>query len=267
MTEVKHDYAALLALAAEVAAEAHALGRRMRDHGVDVADTKTSLTDVVTAADHAVQALIRERLLAARPDDGFLGEEGGGRESVSGIRWVVDPIDGTVNYLYDIDQWAVSIAAETSEEVVAGVVHGANGDVYTATRGGGSFLGSRRLSVRPSPPMGQRLIHTGFNYQPEVRARQGEYVAALLTHVRDVRRMGSSALDICMVGAGRGDGYVEECVHHWDRAAALLVATEAGADFELLTTPSGNELTVCSPADGHREFVRILGECGFIGNT
>lgn len=263
MAEPLHQ--SLLDLASEVAAEAFAMAARMRAEGVDVAHTKTSLTDVVTAADTAVQALIRERLLTARPGDGFLGEEGNDKPSSTGIRWVVDPIDGTVNYYYGISQWAVSIAAETEDQVVAGVVH-SGAEVYRACLGGGAYRGQQRLAVRERVEMGQRLVHTGFNYQPDVRRRQGEYVAALLTHVRDVRRMGSSALDICMVAAGLGDGYVEECSHHWDRAAASLVAIEAGASFEVLRSPSGNELVVCSPTAGHAEFVDVLRSCGFIAD-
>ena len=254
----------LLALAASVAEEAVALAHQMRSGGVDVAQTKTSETDVVTAADQAVQQLIRRRLLQARPDDGFLGEEGDGREGTSGIRWVVDPIDGTVNYLYGIDQWAISIAAESSTQVLAGVVHAAHGAVYTSARGHGAFLNGEPIQVRHQVDRGHRLIHVGFNYQPQVRALQARYVAQMLPRVRDIRRMGSAALDICMVAAGKGDGYVEECVHHWDRAAALLIAHEAGASFEVATSPSGNDLVICAPSHSYADFRRLVTDCGFI---
>ena len=267
------EYDELLALATGVAAEAAVLVARMRADGVDVATTKTSLTDVVTRADERAQSLIRSRLLTARPDDTFLGEESLGEEGdavtgTSGVRWVVDPIDGTVNYLYGAADYAVSIAAELDGRMVAGVVHApATGVVYSATLGGGATRDGAPLRVREVVEMGHRLIHTGFDYRVDVRRRQAGYVAAMLPQVRDIRRHGSCALDLCAVASGGADGYVEEGAHLWDHAAAALVATEAGAAFALLRSPSGNDLVVCAPEGEFEEFLDLVHECGFVGNT
>ncbi|MEP6815424.1 MAG: inositol monophosphatase family protein [Marmoricola sp.] len=262
------EYDALLGLATGVAAEAATLVARMRSEGVDVSATKSSPVDVVTRADEAAQRLIRSRLLGARPDDGFLGEEGGHVAGTSGVRWVVDPIDGTVNYLYGTPEYAVSIAAELAGRMVAGVVHApATGVVHAATLGGGSTCDGVPLWVRDVVEVRQRLILTGFGYGEELRRRQGGYVAAMLPRVRDIRRRGACALDLCTIGAGLADGYVEEGVNLWDHAAGALVATEAGATFALLRSPSGNDLIVCSPKGGFDEFLVLLNECGFVGNT
>jgi myo-inositol-1(or 4)-monophosphatase len=262
------DFDALLTLALDVAAEAAALVAGMRAEGVDVAATKSSPVDVVTRADEAAQRLIRSRLLDARPHDGFLGEEGGGVTGDSGVRWVVDPIDGTVNYLYGAPEYAVSIAAEIEGRMVAGVVHApATGAVHAATLGGGATRDGVPLRVRDVVEMGQRLILTGFSYEEDVRRKQAGYVAAMLPRVRDIRRRGACALDLCAIGAGMADGYVEEGTNLWDHAAGALVATEAGATFSLLRSPSGNDLAVCAPAAGFEEFSDLLQACGFVGNT
>ncbi|MCW2758974.1 MAG: inositol-phosphate phosphatase [Nocardioidaceae bacterium] len=262
-----HTDADLLDLAVATAAEAAALVLRMRQEGVDVTGTKSSPIDVVTAADQAAEELVRTRLLTARPDDGFLGEEGHDSTGTSGVRWVVDPIDGTVNYLYGLPEYAVCVAAERDGVVVAGVVHApALGAVWTAVRGGGSFHNGHRLAVRAPVEMAQRLISTGFNYRREVRTLQAGYVQRLLPQVRDVRRRGSCALDLCSVADGSSDGYVEEGTNPWDDAAASLVATEAGARFEVHTSPSGNRVSVASPDAGFDEFLSVLTNCGFLGN-
>lgn len=262
------DYDDLLTLALDVAAEAAALVVAMRAEGVRVSATKTSPIDVVTRADEAAQQLIRSRLLGVRPDDGFLGEEGGDVTGSSGVRWVVDPIDGTVNYLYGAPEYAVSIGAEVAGRSVAGVVHApATGVVHAATLGGGSTRDGVPLQVREVVEMGQRLILTGFNYVEQVRRRQAGYVAAMLPRVRDIRRRGSCALDLCAVAGGLADGYVEEAAHPWDHAAGSLVATEAGARFALLVSPSGNPLVVCTPEGGFDEFLELVHQCGFVGNT
>jgi myo-inositol-1(or 4)-monophosphatase len=239
----------------------------MRADGMAVADTKTSPTDVVTAADRASEELIRSRLLTARPGDGFLGEESEADAGTSGVRWVVDPIDGTVNYLYGSAQYAVSIAAEVDGTMVAGVVHQPpTGTVYAATLGGGSTCNGVPLRVRDVVGLEQRLIHTGFSYERDVRARQAASVAALLPRVRDIRRPGSCALDLCALAAGQADGYVEEGAHLWDHAAAGLVLGEAGGRLDVLTGSSGMELLVASPEGGFHEFLNALEECGFVGN-
>jgi len=269
MTAADDGLAASLAdLAQDVAREAAALVSDRRRGGVSVAATKTSDIDVVTEADRATEALVRERLLAARPDDAVLGEEGDDVVGTSGVRWVVDPIDGTVNFLYDLPQYAVSLAAEVDGEVVAGVVVDvAKGVEYVARPGPDGVTVALRdgvpLRVGPARPVEQRLVGTGFSYLRDVRVLQGAAVAAMLPRIRDVRRLGSCALDLCHVAEGRLDGYVEEGVHLWDHAAAGLVARAAGARTRTGTGAGGLELLVCGPASGFEELVDLTRECGF----
>lgn len=255
----------LLALAVEVAAEAAAMITVERRSAVAVADTKTSATDVVTQVDRASEQLIRSRLLGARPDDGFLGEEGTHDAGTSGVRWVVDPIDGTVNFLYGIPRYAVCIAAEVDGEVVAGVVWDVpSGTHYTATLGGGARCNGEPIGVRAPAPLAERLVITGFSYRPEVRAIQARAIARLLPVVRDIRRIGSAALDICHVAEGSADAYVEEGLNPWDHAAAGLVAREAGASTHLTTGAGGMTLMVCAPAHGYAEFLAAVRAAGFV---
>ena len=229
------DPHALLDLTVATAREAAELVARGRATAGEDVDVKSSPVDVVTAVDTASEELIVGRLLAARPGDGVLGEEGAAREGTSGVRWVIDPIDGTVNFLYDLPAYAVSIAAEVDGEVVAGVVlNVATGELFTATRGGGAHFSS---PARPQPvlltgsrpaSLEQTLVATGFGYQVERRRAQGAVVAALLPRVRDIRRFGSSALDLCAAAMGRTDAYYELDLNPWDHAAGALVAAEAG---------------------------------------
>lgn len=273
MPSTSPDPRALLDLAV---AAAHAAGRLLEarpDRALTV-DTKSTATDVVTEMDTAAERLIVETLLTARPDDGLLGEEGGGRPGRSGVRWVVDPIDGTVNYLYGIPQYAVSIAVELvppgpaaqhtgaghtgaghagaghtgAGEVVAGVVHQpATGATYTAVRGAGAFRDGRRLSVSGQEDLGQALVATGFGYAAGRRARQAEVLRAVLPRVRDIRRLGSAALDLCLVASGQVDGYYERGLQPWDLAAGALVAREAGARVEgLHGGPPGERLVLAA---------------------
>jgi myo-inositol-1(or 4)-monophosphatase len=262
-------------LALDVAHQAAELVRTRRAEGVSVADTKTSATDVVTEVDRASEELIRERLLAARPDDSILGEEGDDHVGTSGVLWIVDPIDGTVNFLYGLPEYAVSIAAEVDGEVVAGVVlNVVTGVVFAAARGHGATRDGRPIGVRATPPLSHRLVLTGFSYRPDLRAEQASQVARLLPQVRDVRRIGSSALDICHVAEGAGDAYVEEGSQRWDWSAAALVARESGARFGLLRSAVAPRLggpgadgtptvVVCTPEAGWDDFVSLLTDCGF----
>jgi myo-inositol-1(or 4)-monophosphatase len=236
------DPGELLGLAVDVAQAAAAMLAARRPAGPSgrpvVADTKSSPTDVVTEMDRAAEALIRQGLLAARPRDAILGEEGGeraGRAHGPGrVRWVVDPLDGTVNYLYGLPDWSVSIAAEVDGTVVAGVVTvPSHGEVFTATLGGGAWLwaddGTVALRCNTGVPLEQALVSTGFGYEVPRRVVQGEVVGAVLPRVRDIRRGGSCAVDLCSLAAGRVDAYYERGVNYWDWAAGGLVATEAGA--------------------------------------
>jgi len=263
----------LLALAREVAREAAALVRDRRADGVSVAATKSSVVDVVTEADRASEELIRRRIAAARPEDAFLGEEGGSRAGSSGVRWIVDPIDGTVNFLYGIPEYAVSIAAEVEGQVVAGVVvNAATGVTYAAARGAGATRDGVPLRVRPVPPLPERLVLTGFGYRGDVRAHQAATVAALLPHVRDIRRQGSCALDLCHVAEGAADAYVEEGPQPWDYSAGGIVVEQAGGRFGLLegslppdlAEAGGRGLVVASARDGWDSFVDALAEHGFL---
>lgn len=259
-------------LAVSVGQEAAHLARRLRAD-VDVADTKTSAVDVVTVADRECEELLRRLLLQARPDDAILGEEGEDHPGTSGVRWILDPIDGTVNYLYGLPDCAVSVAAEVDGEVVAGAVVGIGvSAVYAAARGHGATRDGVALQVRPTPPLAERLVLTGFGYRPDVRAHQAERVAALLPRVRDIRRMGSCALDLCRVAEGSADAYVEEGPQPWDYSAAGLVLAESGGRFGVLdgtfrdTFPDAPRasLVVGSPAAGWDSFVAALGHAGFL---
>jgi myo-inositol-1(or 4)-monophosphatase len=198
-------------------------------HGAGVT-TKSTPTDVVTASDHAVETLVRDRLATLRPGDTVLGEEHGGSAVGPGVHWVVDPIDGTVNFLYGLPWYAVSVAAVRDGRSIAGaVVEPASGRVWSAGLGLGATCDGKPLSVSGATDVALSLLSTGFSYRAERRARQVAMIAGLLPHVRDVRRTGSAALDLCGVAAGWVDAYLEHGCSWWDWAAAALVATEAGA--------------------------------------
>ncbi|MDS1268822.1 inositol monophosphatase family protein [Lipingzhangella sp. LS1_29] len=219
--------AALVDLAQRIALEAGEIAAAGQSR-VRVLDTKSSPTDVVTEMDQASERHIRDRIVGLRPTDAVLGEEDGDSRGSSGVRWIVDPIDGTVNYLYGRPDWAVSIAVEDRGTVVAGVVAApALGRTYTAIRGGGAWDGQRRLRRDAPPELDTALVATGFGYAAQRRQRQAEILRGLLPRVRDIRRAGSSALDICAVAAGEADAYYEHGLSPWDWSAAALVATEA----------------------------------------
>jgi myo-inositol-1(or 4)-monophosphatase len=220
----------LLKLAVTVATEAAELIVERRRGTITVADTKSTATDIVTAVDRESEELIRARVLEARPDDSFLGEEGDDINGTSGVRWVVDPIDGTVNYLYDIPTYAVSIAVEQDGVTVAGVVVDApKGEVFTATLGGGAFLDGKPIRVSDCTSLDRALVGTGFGYDPDRRLVQAEVVHQLIAKVRDIRRIGVGAIDLCYVGCGRLDAVYERGLNPWDYGAGALVASEAGA--------------------------------------
>ncbi|SEK89986.1 inositol monophosphatase family protein [Streptacidiphilus jiangxiensis] len=249
MTDRQNLYAELLDVAVEAASRAGVLLRDGRPADLGVAATKSSAVDVVTEMDLAAEKLITELLAERRPDDGLLGEEGASRQGTSGVRWVIDPLDGTVNYLYGLPAWAVSIAAELDGEVVVGVVEvPPRGERVQAVRGQGAALNGRALAVRTAPPMDRALIGTGFGYLQARRARQAEVVAALLPRVRDIRRGGSAAVDLCDVAAGRLDGYYERGLNPWDYSAGALIAAESGALVSGRPgEPASPELTVAAP--------------------
>ena len=260
------DPAELLALAVEVAREAAGLVARGRATAGDSVAVKSSSVDVVTAVDTDSERLIVERLTAARPGDGVLGEEGSERTGTTGVRWVVDPIDGTVNFLYGVPAYAVSIAAEVDGVGRAGaVLHAATGELFTATAGGGAHLSSPqqpepvRLSGNAPPSLEQTLVATGFGYAVEQRRAQGAVVARLLPQVRDIRRFGSAALDLCAVAAGRVDAYYELHLNPWDHAAGALVAAEAGVVVTGLPgTPFAQPMAIAVAGTVAAPFVELI---------
>lgn len=192
-------------------------------------ESKSSATDMVSEADRASEAAITELLARERPGDGLLAEEGSERAAQGGRRWVVDPLDGTTNYLYGFPAWCVSVALEDDDGVLVGVVHDALRDeTWRAARGGGCFLNGAPVRVRDEGSLATALIATGFGYDPDRRARQADTVRHLLPHVRDIRRPGSAALDLAFLAAGRLDGYYERGLNRWDWAAGRLLVSEAG---------------------------------------
>jgi len=224
-----HDPAPLLELATDLARRAGALALSMHS-GLAGHDTKSTPTDVVTEADRACEQLLVDGIRAARPDDGVLGEEGASSDGTSGVRWVVDPIDGTVNYLYGLPQWAVSIGVEVDGAVLVGVVFDAAKDeLWTAVRGQGALLDGRPLRCSAASDLSQTLVATGFHYDVRRRSVQAHNLARVLPVVRDIRRLGAGSLDLCAVAAGRVDAYYEQGLNPWDMAAGLLIAEEAGA--------------------------------------
>lgn len=228
----------LEALAIDIAQDAGQLARMRRTEGVSIAATKSALADIVTLADREVEELIRARLAEARPDDGFLGEESGAERGTSDVTWVVDPIDGTVNYAYGIPLYAVSIAAVVGEpvagqwEAIAAAVYApVAGEVFHATRGGGAWLGDERLTVNGEVSAAGGLLATGFGYDPATHAGDLARVARVMPMARDLRRGGAASLDLAYVAAGRLDGYFERGLAPWDHAAGALLVTEAGGSF------------------------------------
>jgi myo-inositol-1(or 4)-monophosphatase len=220
---------ALREIAEAVAREAgHQLRGAFAGPRVNVT-AKSSPTDLVSEADHAAERLIRERLRAARPDDGFLGEEGGDAEGSSGLRWVVDPLDGTINFLFGIPQWAVSIACEDANGTLAGVIYDPMRDeLWTAERDGPALLDGAPIHGSERSDLATAMVATGFGYDAEVRAVQARVVAELLPQVRDIRRFGSAAVDLAWTAAGRYDAFYERGLNAWDVAAGALLCRRAG---------------------------------------
>ncbi len=258
------DLADLAMTAARLAATDAAARRR----GGLILTTKSSATDLVTDADRAAEAIIVEHLLAARPRDGVLGEEGAERPGSSGVRWIIDPIDGTTNFVYDQWAWGVSIGAEVDGRVVAGVVvvPGLDSEFHAAD-GEGAYEGDRLLQLAQAAPLATSLVGTGFSYDADRRGRQGQMTAKLLPHVRDIRRMGAASLDLCAVASGRLDCYFEAGLAPWDLAAGGLIATEAGASVTSLAgtplpvDPSSDTVVACHP-ERAEALIALLNECG-----
>ena len=241
------DLSALLELAVQVGSQTARMLVEDRPATIEFG-VKSSPTDVVTEMDTRAERMLLERISAVRPDDGYLGEEGASRAGTSGVRWVLDPIDGTVNYLYATPGWSVSIAAEVAGEVAVGVVViPTYGEVFAAVRGRGATRNGAPISVSSPVSLAQSLVGTGFGYDAARRRRQGEVLARLVPLVRDVRRAGAASVDLCSVACGRLDAYYERGLAPWDLAAGGLIAREAGARVEgLHQVPASADLVIAA---------------------
>lgn len=245
---------------------AHAAGRFLMDERPTELriDTKSSPTDAVTMMDRGSERIIVDAILTERPDDSILGEEGAERHGSTDVRWVIDPLDGTVNYLYQLPHWAVSIGVEIDGEPAVGVVHVPRLEqTYWAILGEGAFLderGSRRrLQVNSVTDVSQALIGTGFSYVQQVRTEQGPIVAEVVPLVRDIRRLGAGAIDLCLVADGRIDGYFERQLQPWDLCAGGLIAREAGASVTgLAGQPAGPAMVVAANPELASQLIEVI---------
>lgn len=257
-------------IASRVAREAGDFALTMRRAGVDVAAQKSSAVDIVTKADQATEQLIRERLLELRPNDGVLGEEGSSVTGTSGLTWVVDPIDGTVNYLYGIPAWGVSIAVvegdpdpATWTTLAGAVANPSTGEVFSAARGLGATCNERSIAVSRPTDLALSLVATGFAYSSEVRAHQGTMMQTILPRVRDIRRIGACSLDLCDLADGRIDAYFEQTLSPWDHAAGALIASEAGAIISGFPgEPEGRTLLVAAAPGIHESLLTLVVNAG-----
>jgi myo-inositol-1(or 4)-monophosphatase len=254
VTPVTEDLLSLAIAAAEAGGELLLQGQP----GARQVDAKSSPTDVVTQMDRDSEQAIVAHLRQRRPADAVLGEEAGERPGTSGLRWVIDPLDGTVNYLYGLPLWAVSVAVEAPDGQLAGAVAvPALGITYAAGRGTGAWGltadGRQPLAVRECDSLPSALVATGFGYRAERRIDQGRALAQVLGGIRDVRRCGAAALDLCWLAAGHYDGYFERGLQPWDAAAGVLIAREAGAVVTGATgpEPDGEFLVGAVPAIHH----------------
>jgi myo-inositol-1(or 4)-monophosphatase len=210
--------------------------------------SKSSPTDLVSDADREAERTIRELLASERPEDGLLGEEGSRQAAESGRRWIVDPLDGTINFLYGFPAWAVSVALEDADGVAVGVVHSpVSGETFRAVRGEGAFLGDRRMAVRDPVPLDRALIATGFSYESDKRAIQADVMRSLLPRARDIRRAGAASVDLSWLAAGRLDAYFERGLHSWDWAAGRLLVEEAGGAVEWIDDDWPGMVAASSP--------------------
>jgi myo-inositol-1(or 4)-monophosphatase len=259
---VPDDPAALLELATTLARRAGQLalaGRRSVGH-MATGSTKSSATDEVTEFDHAAERLVVEHLRLVRPDDAIIGEEGTSVEGTSGYAWYIDPIDGTTNFVYDLASWCTSIAVACDDQILAGAVHvPVTDEMFAAVADGGATLDDRPIRCSERTDLHLALVATGFGYDPDVRTAQARRVARIISSIRDVRRLGSAAIDLCHVAAGRVDAYYEEHLNSWDAAAGVLIAREAGA----LTTdftggPARPEQLLVAGRDLHPKLLELL---------
>jgi myo-inositol-1(or 4)-monophosphatase len=250
----------LLTLAIEAARGAGEL--LMKSFGGDREEisTKSSPTDLVSKADRDSERFLLNLIASERPGDGILAEEGGRAESSTGYRWVVDPLDGTINFLFRIPVWAVSVAIEDPDGGVVGVVYDPNrNEMFTAQRGEGAWLDGRRLSVSGRADLSTALVGTGFAYEVTSRIAQARIAADILGKVRDIRRAGSAALDLCSVACRRLDAFFEAYTEPWDRAAGALIVAEAGGVVTEGPAPVGEGTTIVASNEIlHDELRRLV---------
>jgi myo-inositol-1(or 4)-monophosphatase len=241
----------LLTVACQVAVEGGDVAAAGRTATALDITTKSSATDLVTALDHSAEATIVARLAGLRPGDAVVGEEGTHQEGASGVSWLIDPIDGTTNFVYGVPQWATSVAASAGGGTVAGAVYvPAMGELFAAARGRGATLNGEPISCSGCTDVSLALVATGFGYRAEDRRRQAALVAHVIGSVRDIRRIGSAAIDLCYAACGRVDAYYEAGLNPWDVAAGELIAREAGCrsgDFAG-GPPAADRLLVAAPA-------------------
>lgn len=222
-------------------------------------DTKSTPTDLVSDADRAAERFIADFIRHERPADGILGEEGAGRPSESGLTWVVDPLDGTVNFLFGIPVWCVSVAIEDATGGIVGVIYDPNKEeLFAAERGEGATLNGEEIHVGERDDLANALIGTGFSYDAEARAHQAELLSKVLPKVRDVRRAGSAAIDLATLACGRFDGFYEAPMEPWDKAAGVLIVREAGGVVSELPAPKGLSPGVVAAGPGLHDGLRDL---------
>ena len=240
---------------------AHQAGQLLMDRPASWNLTfKSTAIDIATQMDHASEKLIVEAILAARPDDGIIGEEGADRVGTSGLTWVIDPIDGTVNYFYGLPGWNISIGVKDSQGVLVGVVHSPTfNSTWHAVRGGGAFLNNEKIECNDPIELDKALISTGFAYEVKDRANQLEIIDQLIPRIRDIRRMGAAATDLCCVASGMVDGYIETGLKEWDLAAGSLIAREAGAIVSTVMW-RGMELTIAGGPHLFEQISRAIPE-------
>lgn len=263
------DPRALRAVAVRVAtAAARLLADAVHQTRTEV-DTKSTSTDMVTEMDRASEALLVERLLALRPDDAIVGEEGADHAGTTGVRWVIDPLDGTTNYLYRYPGWNVSVGATIDDVPVAGaVVVPATGERFVGAQGLGSTRNGAPLAVGAPAPLERCLVGTGFNYDPDLRIRQATALASIIGRVRDIRRGGAAAADLCAVAAGSLDAYFEHGLAPWDRVAGFVIASEAGAETLVVDpTPLGRDCTIAAHPARLDELLSLLADAGLLDGT
>jgi myo-inositol-1(or 4)-monophosphatase len=245
--------------ARELAMGAGEILRTYAQHARTSMNTKSSSVDLVTDADTASEHFLVDAIRNRRPDDGILGEEGTNVTSQSGVQWIIDPLDGTTNFVYSIPFYAVSIGAYVDGVPTAGAVYNPVLDeMYSASLGGGAFLNDVSLQTNTFTTLGNALIATGFAYVSDIRAEHGVRVAQLLPHVRDIRRCGSAALDLCGVASGRVDAYLEQSVRPWDVAAGSVIASEAGARVTAWDGSMASTNVLAAPAPLYDELLPYL---------